>query len=113
MQDQPTSDPAVEPMPESSEKLKTEVTRLRRELKGMRRARDAAELSSGAKTRFVSHISHELRTPMNGILGMTRLALETELNREQREYLEVVQSSADSLLTLVNDLLDEAKIDAG
>ena len=100
-------------MPESSEKLKTEVTRLRRELKGMRRARDAAELSSGAKTRFVSHISHELRTPMNGILGMTRLALETELNREQREYLEVIQSSADSLLTLVNDLLDEAKIDAG
>jgi CheY-like chemotaxis protein/nitrogen-specific signal transduction histidine kinase len=93
--------------------LRAELEKLRAEVEGLRSERDAAELRSTAKTDFISHISHELRTPMNGILGMTRLALETELNHEQREYLEVVQSSADALLTLVNDLLDHAKIDAG
>ena len=62
---------------------------------------------------LIAKVSHDLRTPMNGVLGMTRLALGTNLNEEQREYLEVIWSSAESLLTLINDLLDHAKIESG
>jgi PAS domain S-box-containing protein len=85
---------------------------LRMYARDLETARKRAEEATRAKSEFLANISHEIRTPMNAMIGMTELALATRITREQREYLNAIQSSANALLTLVNDLLDFSKIEA-
>jgi two-component system, sensor histidine kinase and response regulator len=96
---------------QKNQELESAIRELKTTQEELARAKTAAEKANQAKSLFLANMSHDIRTPMNGIIGMTELCLDTVLTGEQKEYLGMVKSSADSLLSLLNDILDFSKIE--